>query len=78
MAHPAEVAGQRAGRSAAYEDLGDGGRRVGEELLDQAADSAADWCDGAGAFADAGGESRAAYLAAYLTSYAATWREQPA
>jgi len=78
MAHPAERAGRRAGLAAAGEDVGAGGRRVGDELLAHAADRAADWLAHAGPYADPAGESRATYLASYLVTYAAVWREQPA
>lgn len=77
MAHPAETAGERAGRAAALEDQAiEQRRRGGDELLIIAAESVAEWLANVPQFADSTGESRAAYLRSYLAAYAAAWREE--
>jgi hypothetical protein len=66
--HPAEIAGDRAGRSAAIEDRAQGSDQ-GAKVLVLASMSAAAWLADNPCFADHTGESRQAYIERYLAAY---------
>lgn len=72
--HAAEIAGDRAGRAAAIEDHALR-RTTGAALLVNASLSAAEWLSDNPRFADRTGESRAAYIRAYLSAYHRELRE---
>ncbi len=72
--HPAEIAGERAGRAAAIEDRALVQTDTAMPVI-AASSSAVEWLAGNTRFADQAGECRAAYIGAYLAAYHAELRE---
>ncbi len=72
--HPAETAGERAGRAAAIEDRALAQTDTAMPVI-AASSSAVTWLEGNARFADQAGECRAAYIRAYLSAYHRELRE---